>query len=159
MNPDCNIHIICRALIIQNDYLLCCYNPYKEQRYYFLPGGHQETNESAEECVKRELKEELGIDFQIEEVSGFMEYRFKREQILSSSKGCNHEHEYNIVFKMNLPLELNKNIEHNVDSYEEFDAFKWIKIDEIDQHDIRPKELIYLIKEWNKTKKIFWKSI
>ncbi len=33
--------------------------------YFFLPGGRVELNESADSAIKRELKEELGIDAKI----------------------------------------------------------------------------------------------
>ncbi len=40
-----------------NQILLACVNG-----NYHLPGGHLEKDESYEECLKRELKEEVGVD-------------------------------------------------------------------------------------------------
>jgi ADP-ribose pyrophosphatase YjhB (NUDIX family) len=34
---------------------------YSESPYYVLPGGHLEWAENIEECMSRELKEELGV--------------------------------------------------------------------------------------------------
>lgn len=41
----------------KNEILLACVN-----NNYHLPGGHLEKNENYEECLVREIKEELGVD-------------------------------------------------------------------------------------------------
>ena len=56
--------ITCGAIIIkENKVLLTKRNikPYKD--YWCLPGGHMEGGETAKEAVRREVKEELGLDF------------------------------------------------------------------------------------------------
>ena len=44
-----------------NEILLACVND-----NYHLPGGHLEREESFDECLVRELKEELGVDITFE---------------------------------------------------------------------------------------------
>ena len=53
-----------KAIIVNDndEILLACVN----SNYHF-PGGHLEENETYEECLKRELKEELGIDIPLKE--------------------------------------------------------------------------------------------
>ncbi|MDF2880071.1 MAG: hydrolase, family [Clostridiaceae bacterium] len=57
----------CQAVIMKNDKLLvlCHYNRINNEEFWLLPGGEKETNETEEECIKRELKEELNIDVEI----------------------------------------------------------------------------------------------
>lgn len=47
-----------------------------------LPGGKIEPNESPEQAVQRELKEELNIDIEIERYLGFKEFKDNAECIL-----------------------------------------------------------------------------
>lgn len=53
-------HIVrSRAVIIHDGKLLIVHHP--ERDFYALPGGHLDAGESPEECIKRELVEELGV--------------------------------------------------------------------------------------------------
>lgn len=51
------------AIIKYNNKLLAMKND--NTPYYYLPGGRVDLHESADEAIKRELKEELGIDAEI----------------------------------------------------------------------------------------------
>ena len=51
------------AVIKHNNKLLAMKNDYSP--YYFLPGGRVDLNETADNAMLRELKEELGIDANI----------------------------------------------------------------------------------------------
>lgn len=44
---------------------------------YFLPGGGIEAGETAEECLKREFIEELGIEIKMGKFIGLISYYFK----------------------------------------------------------------------------------
>ena len=61
--------VTARAVIIHdNDVILLFRRKIKKgkkREFYALPGGHLENNETNEECVIREIKEELGIDVKI----------------------------------------------------------------------------------------------
>ena len=43
---------------------------------YQLPGGHLEKNETFDECVIREVKEETGIDLPLENRTPFLEIKY-----------------------------------------------------------------------------------
>lgn len=51
------------AVIKHNGKLLAMKNSFSP--YYYLPGGRVKLNEGAEDAIRRELKEELGIDAKI----------------------------------------------------------------------------------------------
>ena len=55
-----DIHIRCRAIIVHGGKLLAVRGSHGRP-YFALPGGHLEFGESPEECMRRELLEELGV--------------------------------------------------------------------------------------------------
>lgn len=50
------------AIIFKNNKVVLIYRKRDNQEYYVFPGGKVEDGETNEECVIREIKEELGID-------------------------------------------------------------------------------------------------
>lgn len=56
------------------------------KEYYAIPGGAQEKNESIEECVIREIKEEFGIDIEILSYLGKIEDEENLAYIYSARK-------------------------------------------------------------------------
>ena len=64
----------CRAIIINDDKLLVV--KIGDNNFYALPGGHLEWNEEIQECLSREIIEELGVRPEIGKllyVNNFME--------------------------------------------------------------------------------------
>ena len=47
--------------------------------HYFLPGGHVEVGESAENALIRELREELGVNCSIKQFLGVIERKLSDE--------------------------------------------------------------------------------
>ena len=54
--------VSCRAIIFDNERMVSMYREKGDRVYYTFPGGGMEKNETEEECVVREVKEEFGID-------------------------------------------------------------------------------------------------
>lgn len=77
--------ITARAVIIRDNEIVLLYRhrlkKNKEKEYYALPGGHLEKNETKEECVIREVKEELNIDIKIINFLGIVEKKHKIDYI------------------------------------------------------------------------------
>jgi ADP-ribose pyrophosphatase YjhB (NUDIX family) len=94
MNNQDKIHVLSRAAIIHDDKILLCKTLDLEISFYFLPGGHIEHGESAENSLLRELKEETGIDCKIKKFLGCLDSSFEP----GHSSIC-HNHEYNFVFE------------------------------------------------------------
>ena len=137
---------LARAVIIENKagapQLLVCKTRDLPQAFYFLPGGHIEHQESAEEAVKRELTEETGAECTIKRFLGCLEYSFEP----GHSSIC-HNHEYNFIFEAESPalkpgtplLDIEKHIE-----------LLWIPLTSIKNLDFRPEPLRTLLPLWLK---------
>lgn len=75
---ECNFHLYnnpkpCNGIIIENrsgEILLVKRKFPPKKNYWDLPGGFIDANESLEESVRREAKEELDIDLVVEEIIG-----------------------------------------------------------------------------------------
>jgi 8-oxo-dGTP diphosphatase len=104
-----NVEFIARGLAFQNGKILLCKR--KDRDYYFFPGGHIEFGEFAGDALKREIKEEIGINAKIHELMGMLENVFK-------DKGSIF-HEVNFVFRIEVD-------EQNVKSLEDHLEFCWM---------------------------------
>ena len=54
-----------RAVILVEDNIATMYREFQDRIFYTFPGGGVEGDETPEECVVREVKEELGIDVKV----------------------------------------------------------------------------------------------
>ena len=81
-----SIELAVRAIIINKNKILLC--QLKNSRYYFLPGGHIEFGETAENSLHRELKEEFGAAIIDSKVIGLVENFFISKNILKLFIGC-----------------------------------------------------------------------
>jgi len=121
-----------RAVIIDDDKLLVFFrrkiNDGKEITYYAIPGGHVEDNESLEDTVIRELKEEMNLDIEIIEYLGKL-YVDNREEHYYYAKIVGGKLKFG-------GEELERN---SVDNYYEV---RWLPVSEIDNSGIRAIDLI-----------------
>ncbi|MGH0429792.1 NUDIX domain-containing protein [Bacillus mycoides] len=82
-------HHIVRAIMIKDEKLLVAEYI---GHHYFLPGGHVEIGESAENALIRELREELGVNCRIKQFLGVIENQWKTKETL--------HHEINHIFEI-----------------------------------------------------------
>src|ERR1700734_1204151 len=94
MSNNHTIHVLSRAVIIDQQHILVCKTLDLPISFYFLPGGHVEHEESAESAVIREVFEESGSQCTIKRFLGCLEYSFEP----GHSSIC-HNHEYNLIFE------------------------------------------------------------
>jgi 8-oxo-dGTP diphosphatase len=119
-----NIEIITRAVILDKGKILLCKK--KGNDYYFLPGGHVEFGETAEQALARELKEELDIETDKIEYIGTVENIF-------SEKGENH-HEINLLFSVEPKNHSSVSNENHID-------FFWTDIAKLAGESVEPVAL------------------
>ncbi len=143
MDNKNNIHVLSRAVIIDQEHILLCKTLDLPQSFYFLPGGHIEHGESAEEAVLRELIEETGAKCRIKRFLSCLEHSFEP----GHSSIC-HNHEYNFIFEAeSSPLKA-----HNIiPQMEDHIKLVWIPLSEIAKIDFRPEPLQTLIPQWLKS--------
>ncbi|MBJ7996072.1 NUDIX domain-containing protein [Bacillus mycoides] len=82
-------HHIVRAIMIKDEKLLVAEYI---GHHYFLPGGHVEIGESAENALIRELREELGVTCSIKQFLGVIEKQWQAKETL--------HHEINHIFEI-----------------------------------------------------------
>ena len=112
---------VCAAVIIKDKKILLTqrgYGKYKDKREF--PGGKIEKNESKEDTIKREIKEELDVSIKID---SFL---------------CKVEYDYTTFYlKMNVFC-VSLEDEHII--FKEHESYKWINFNDLD--DVKKLDLL-----------------
>lgn len=60
----------CQAVILQHQRLLVArqFNDQRQEEYWLLPGGGLEEGEQPEDCIRREVREETGLDVAVDQL-------------------------------------------------------------------------------------------
>lgn len=119
-----NFEVIARALVIKENKILLCKG--KADNYYYLPGGHVEFGELIEDALKREIKEELGVEVKNIKPLFMLENIFEQ-------KGVN-KHEFSHIFEVELES-------HNFNITEDHIEFSWHKLSELENIRLLPEVL------------------
>jgi len=136
-----SIHVLARAVVIDQGNILLCKTLDLPVSFYFLPGGHVEHGESASSALIRELSEETGArNVEIKRFLGVLEHSFEP----GFSSIC-HNHEYNLIFeveseKLKIDIEIPQ-VEDNI-------QILWMPVKDIINIDFRPEPLKKLILKW-----------
>jgi len=132
------IELIARAVIQRGDEILLA-NKIGEPNT-FLPGGHVDYGEYTDKALRRELREELGVDAKIIEFMGTQEYQFREEN------GREH-HEINFIYRAETS--------EPIQSKESHLEFLWCPVEKITEKTLLPEALPELIKEYLETGRMF----
>lgn len=133
-----NIHVLSRAIIIDQGHILLCKALNLPRQLLCLPGGHIEHGESAEAAVLRELVEESGSECTIKRFLGCLEYSFDNSNI------C-HNHEYNFIFEV---ASDSLNLHTPIPRLEDHVELMWKPLSALNDLDFQPEPLKTLIPKW-----------
>lgn len=140
-----HFEVCVRGVILRDDKILVCHHIKDRDKtgYYFLPGGHVEFGEKAEDALRRELKEELNLS--IKEIS----YMGTIENIFEQNKEKHHE--INLVFNVMADKIEDKSQEDHIE-------FLFLDKEKFTKAKVLPLTLRDAIIKWQKDKRTFWFS-
>ncbi len=138
-----NFHYLVRAIVLVEGKVLLAHQTGAENT--FLPGGHAEEGESAEETLVREIEEELGMAATIEGFVGAVEHLWV--------EGGEANHEINLLFEVRVPGLDSANAPQALESHIEF---IWSEPEQLKEHHLEPYPLIECLKRWNEGHKAYW---
>lgn len=125
------MNVACGIIIKESKILICQRNSEKSLPLKWeLPGGKQEINESLEDCLLREIKEELCIDIEIVEKLPKHFHKYDFAEIMLHPYVC-YINSGEIILKEHLD-------------------YKWCNKEEINQHDLAEADIPIIKHYWNK---------
>ena len=129
------------AIIIEDGSFLVVKS--ETSQYYYSIGGGVHMNEKAEECVVREVKEETGVDYEIDRLAVICENFFKEKALGYDKLNC-HVIEFYYLMKSRGKKDASCNT-RGWDNAKE--SICWIPLDELADTDVKPDFLRYRMKE------------
>ena len=121
------------AIIIHDGKLLLMHN--EEEPYYYTVGGRVHFNETTEETVVREVREEIGVDLQIDR------FLFFQEQFFDGKVTGTHIHELGVYYLMKDSPAL-ENLEcHSITARGVAEELLWVPLEETGSYYIVPESI------------------
>lgn len=128
-----NFHLRVAGIIKEDDKYLIM--QIEGSSYYMIPGGHVELGENSKEAIIREIKEEVGVDIDIESLKLFC----YQENFYTKNNIREHWIENYYIVKIKEKLEINNwSIEENDKGVLKTLHFKWVTLEELKEIDLRP---------------------
>jgi ADP-ribose pyrophosphatase YjhB (NUDIX family) len=121
------------AVIIHEGKLLLMHND--EEPYYYTVGGRVHFNETTEETVIREVREEIGAELEIDR------FLFFQEQFFDGKVTGTHIHELGVYYLMKDSPALEHIECRSVTARGVREELVWMPFEEIDRHYIVPESV------------------
>ena len=121
------------TIVIKDGKVLLVNSRYKDEEFYLFPGEGMKFGETIEEAAIRETLEETGAKVKIKDLFHVNEYIYADDWNKRSVS----------IFFIAEVVEIS---EPKTNDNGKIKEVKWIKLDELDNYDIRPKIIVDLIK-------------
>jgi len=125
-----------KALIVREGRLLVIHLTDGEGDWYGLPGGGQERMETLHEAVRRECREELGVDVEVHELLFIREYLSINHEFANFEPD---EHQIEFMFRCSLPDGIEPNVGALPDTAQI--GVAWLPLDTLGEHRLYPRAL------------------
>ncbi len=140
VNNDFQFLLRVSALIFNNDESKVLLFKVTNRDFYLLPGGKINELEESIDAIKREIKEETGLED--------IEYKFLGIcEELVNDKGYNN-HQIDLIYKGIYKRVINKEVFNGLEG--DWINFKWVNIKDIDNYLIYPNIINSMIHDSNK---------
>lgn len=126
-----------RALIVKDGRLLTIeMSRNGKDIFYILPGGGQLHGETLEQSLRRECREEIGVEPEVCQIAYVREYIGRNHKFRQAHKDF---HQLEVVFhcKLNGKVQPGEGIEHDKHQI----GIRWIPLSELAQTELYPAEL------------------
>lgn len=138
------VRVSVKAIIIEEDRILCTKNVDPTGFFYLLPGGGQEPGESLVDALRRECREELGVRI----IPGKLLY--VRDYIGSKHEFAEHDsdhHQLELMFECELAEDDNLGAGHVPDAYQV--GLEWLPLDSLGCYRFYPNALTSVLTSEN----------
>ncbi len=119
------------AIIISKGKILVVKN--KNSTYFYSVGGRVKYNETSSEAVKREVKEELGLDIEIDRPVFF------HEKFFNEKDSKEHFHEISIYYLMKTPENIEEMKCNSITENNLKEELFWLPIKNLGDHNVFPE--------------------
>lgn len=138
-------HLLARAVIRDDDQVLVVQA--EGQSHTFLPGGHREGGEGLESCLRRELREELGVEAHVGSYRGVVEHQWMRDG--------ERQYELNHCFSVTAP---SLAAARPPQAQEAYLSFAWVRVDRLAKAALEPAPLRSLLQANPDAETPWWAS-
>lgn len=125
-----------KAIIIQNKYILLTTNKDKDGQFFLLPGGGQQPGETLAEAVKRECREEVGVEVEVGRLWLIREYIGKNHEFAAYDHDV---HQIEFMFECTLPPGQSPVEGSEPDIWQT--GFAWLPLSKLSDYRIYPSQL------------------
>ncbi len=130
------VRVSVKAVIIQDDKLLVTKNTDPWGIFYLLPGGGQMPGESLHEALKRECREEIGVEVEIGDLVFIRDYIARNHEFAEIEPDI---HQIELMFLCTLPED---QVPHNgVQPDTSQISVEWLSLRDLETHRIYPKAI------------------
>ena len=134
------IRVAPKAVIVNDGRLLAVKNADGEGFWYILPGGGQEPGETLEDALRRECREEAGVDVEVRELLYVRDY-IGRNHEFASHDGDTHQLE--LMFACVIPSGQTPGMGSSPDGNQV--GIAWLELHALDRYRLYPKILKKLL--------------